>query len=127
MKNIIKSVVVAVLIATVGGSAFADSGQRGYSPHSYHHYHHGSGSMDWLGAILLFGFTAAIVNAMASQPPAPPPATYAVPSPPQPAPQVIPQPAQTGMWYYCRSSEQYYPYVRSCPEEWELLPPIPPQ
>jgi hypothetical protein len=127
MKDIIKSVLVTVLIATMSGNTFADSGPRGHSPHSYHNYHHGSGNLDWLGAILLFGFTAAIVNAMTSQPPAPPPATYVVPPPLQPAPQVIPQSAQTGMWYYCRSAEQYYPYVRSCPEEWELLPPIPPQ
>jgi len=126
MEYVIKSVLVSVLVATMAGNAVADHGHPGSPPHSYHHYH-GSGNMDWLGAILLFGFTAAIVNAMTSQPPAPPPATYIVPSPPVPAPQVIPQPAQTGMWYYCRSAEQYYPYVRTCPEEWEMLPPIPSQ
>ncbi|RJF98243.1 hypothetical protein [Noviherbaspirillum saxi] len=29
-------------------------------------------------------------------------------------------------WYYCRSAEAYYPYVRECPTGWELVTPQPP-
>ena len=28
-------------------------------------------------------------------------------------------------WYWCRSSQSYYPYVKSCPEGWQKVPPQP--
>jgi len=28
-------------------------------------------------------------------------------------------------WYYCRSAQAYYPYVRECPNGWELVSPQP--
>lgn len=28
-------------------------------------------------------------------------------------------------WYYCRSANAYYPYVKSCPEAWEEIPAQP--
>jgi hypothetical protein len=52
---------------------------------------------------------------------------------------VVPAPAQTQMappvnelppptvWYYCKSSNQYYPYVANCPEGWKTVPATPPQ
>jgi hypothetical protein len=33
---------------------------------------------------------------------------------------------QQHWWYYCRPSEAYYPYVASCPAEWERVQPYPP-
>jgi hypothetical protein len=33
-------------------------------------------------------------------------------------------PAQ-GTWYYCRSSEMYYPYTQACPGGWEAVPAQP--
>ena len=31
-----------------------------------------------------------------------------------------------GVWYYCASSNAYYPYVRQCPESWQQVPAQPP-
>ncbi len=61
-------------------------------------------------------------------------AAYAQPAYPQPA---YAQPAyaqqnqaavqpQANNWYYCASSNGYYPYVRSCPEGWQTVSPTPP-
>jgi len=33
---------------------------------------------------------------------------------------------QPGYWYYCGSSQAYYPYVRECPESWQRVSPQPP-
>jgi hypothetical protein len=51
----------------------------------------------------------------------------------QPAPQgVLPPPAPTAapttpsVWYLCKSSNTYYPYVASCPEGWTQVPASPP-
>jgi hypothetical protein len=37
---------------------------------------------------------------------------------PPPAPTYIPE---TRTWFYCRSSNQYYPTVPTCPEGWEQV------
>ncbi|HEX7642920.1 MAG TPA: hypothetical protein VF472_12000 [Burkholderiaceae bacterium] len=29
-------------------------------------------------------------------------------------------------WYYCASAKAYYPYVRECPEAWQVVPAAPP-
>jgi hypothetical protein len=50
-----------------------------------------------------------------------PPATeYVEPTPAPAAP-------AAGYWYYCPSSQAYYPYVRVCPEGWQQVAPQPPQ
>jgi hypothetical protein len=36
------------------------------------------------------------------------------------------KPAQSGAWYYCKSPEGYYPYVKSCAAGWEVVPAQPP-
>lgn len=39
-------------------------------------------------------------------------------------PRSVEPPMETGYWYYCGSSGQYYPYTRYCPEGWQaVLPP----
>jgi hypothetical protein len=48
----------------------------------------------------------------------PPPVVVA--QPPQPS---GPPPAQN--WYFCASSNSYYPYVSSCPEGWKAVPATP--
>jgi hypothetical protein len=124
MRKFTRSVVATIMIAMAGGNSLADHGRSARPP--YHHYDgHGGGGLDWLGAILLLGFTAAILDAATSSPAAPPPQKYVVPLPVQPAPRYIEQPEATGMWYFCRSAWQYYPYVRSCPEAWEQVPASP--
>lgn len=30
------------------------------------------------------------------------------------------------VWYYCRSAQAYYPYVKDCPGGWERVVPTPP-
>jgi hypothetical protein len=37
---------------------------------------------------------------------------------------VAPPPAQ--FWYFCTSSNSYYPYVSSCPDGWKAVPATPP-
>ena len=38
--------------------------------------------------------------------------------------QIAPQ--QPSYWYYCPSSNAYYPYVKECPEAWQQVIPQPP-
>ena len=33
---------------------------------------------------------------------------------------------QTTAWFFCPSSNSYYPYVRQCPEGWQQVSPTPP-
>jgi len=35
-------------------------------------------------------------------------------------------PPQSSYWYYCSSSNAYYPYVRDCPGGWQQVAPRPP-
>lgn len=37
--------------------------------------------------------------------------------------QESPAPSQTQYWYYCQTSQAYYPYVRECPEGWMQVVP----
>ena len=41
-----------------------------------------------------------------------------------PAQLLAPPPAQ--LWYFCISSNSYYPYVASCPDGWQTVPANPP-
>jgi len=43
----------------------------------------------------------------------------------QPAPQV--QAPTAGYWHYCAESNAYYPYVKECAGQWQLVPPSPQQ
>lgn len=130
MKRFAQSMVTTVLLVTLSSPVVANP-PRPTQPPAYHHYR-GGGHGDWLGALLFIGLTAAIVNAV-SQSPVPAPPTRAVPVPLEPIPvqpptQYMEKSTATGMWYYfCRSGNMYYPYVRSCPEAWELVPTTPPQ
>lgn len=59
-----------------------------------------------------------------------PPVVYATPpviayaNPPQPM-VLAAQPAPP-VWYFCPSSEQYFPYVQSCASGWQTQPAVPP-
>jgi hypothetical protein len=50
---------------------------------------------------------------------APAPVTYV-----EQPPQVAAAPA-AGIWYYCGSSQTYYPYVKQCAEGWQQVPASP--
>src|SRR5262245_18067553 len=58
-----------------------------------------------------------------------PPAPVYV-SPPAPTPYVerhdaAPEPLAPSMWYFCRDSNAYYPYVKQCPGGWQRVPAQP--
>lgn len=50
------------------------------------------------------------------------PPVYIEQPPPEPAPQPTQQPAY---WYYCAESNNYYPYVPTCPTGWQRILPQP--
>jgi hypothetical protein len=137
MKQIIKSVVVALLTAAMACSAFAD-GPRGYYPNGQHRGHQGrQHDAGWIAPLLFLGLAGAVIGAAASQQSAPPPQpTYVTPpvayvqtTPTYVAPMVAPVPAPqpANSWYFCRSVGQYYPYTPNCPEAWQLVSPTPQQ
>ena len=43
----------------------------------------------------------------------------------QPSVQSAPPEAQTSYWYYCRTKNAYYPYVKECPAGWQKVLPQP--
>lgn len=43
-------------------------------------------------------------------------------------PDIVVAPATASQsWYYCESSQGYYPYTASCPEGWKTVPATPPE
>jgi hypothetical protein len=106
------------------GTAQADWGRHeGYRPdyrdrYEHHEHHRGGG---WVGPAALLAITGLAIGAAAySQ--AAPAVAYSAPvySPPPRPVQVMPE---SGSWYYCESSGQYYPYTRACPEGWQAVMP----
>jgi len=110
---------VSLVVATTG-NALADRGHYGkgyYGGHRHHHEHSHRQGQGWIGPAAILAITGLAIGAAAySQAQATP--TYAMP---QPAYQ--PPPPDSGNWYYCNSSGQYYPYVRGCPEGWQAVMP----
>lgn len=45
--------------------------------------------------------------------------------PPQVQPASPPPPPQPQVWYFCTSTNSYYPYTPSCPEGWRTVPATP--
>jgi len=57
----------------------------------------------------------------------PPPVVYSVPVDEPEPPIVIEQTTSPAdYWYFCRSANAYYPYVKACSEGWEKVPVKPP-
>jgi hypothetical protein len=52
--------------------------------------------------------------------------SYYVEAPSYTAPPVTYSTSERHWWYYCAPSQAYYPYVNSCPVEWERVQPYPP-
>ena len=125
VKSRIWPAAMAALLFAAGSAAHAG---RGY--HSYHpHHHHGSR--------VQFGITfgAPLWYPGPFYYPAHP--VYALPAPVvvQAAPkiyverdaaQAAPAAANSSpVWFYCRESNTYYPYVRECAGDWERVPARP--
>ena len=138
MKAVPKAVVVALLVAALGGSALAN-GPRGHYSHGPQRSHqsHNSGG-GWIAPLLFLGLAGAVIGAAASQPSAPPPVyvqppamyvppavTYVQPAPTYMAPVPAAPPQPLNAWYFCKSVGQYYPYTQYCPEGWQLVSPTP--
>lgn len=105
------------LSMTLALSSAASADAYHHRGRHYSHHHHGN---HWGGTAALLAITGVAVGASIysyNQPPAP---VY------NPPPRVIyAPPANPGIWYFCHSSGQYYPYVRQCYEGWEAVYPPP--
>ncbi len=150
IKRIKRSVLIGVLAAATGLSAPAFAGPHGGGYYHGGGYHgggwHGGGWGGWgwgLGLGLGLGYTAAVVSSSYYYPPSYyyPATTYYYPAPtyyaPAPAPVYQAAPVQTSAappppsqassdWYYCRSTQAYYPNVRTCNVPWQQVPATPP-
>jgi hypothetical protein len=106
MKKTILRVFISTLLTMIFSSQVFAHGR-------WHHYDSGS----WVGPAIVGGLiTYSLMT----------PRVYAQPtivySPPQP--QLM---AQTNppVWYYCPSSQMYYPYTNACPDGWQAVPARP--
>lgn len=55
------------------------------------------------------------------------PVAPAPPPPSQPAAPVLQGQNLPSVWYFCESSQAYYPYVAECASGWKTMPARPPQ
>jgi hypothetical protein len=93
----------------------------GRHPHG-HYQHHNSGH--WVVPALVGGL---VVYSMTQ-----PRVVYSEPVYVQRAPIIVTPPPQPllaqnlpPVWYYCQSSQTYYPYVQTCQEGWRVVPVSP--
>ena len=121
MKKIATLSLIAILGLTTISPASADWGHhRDFRPpmpfREQHHEHHERRG-NWVGPAAVLAITGLALGAAAYShaQPAPQP-VYVAPQP------VYTPPAPRGMWYYCNSSGQYYPYTNICPEGWVAVP-----
>jgi hypothetical protein len=114
---------LSVVIAT-SSTAQADWGHRDEHRSARHEHRHHRGHdhnyrqhSKWVGPAAILAITGLAIGAAAySQANAAP--VYAPPAQP------VQLPPDSGNWHYCNSSDQYYPYVRYCPEGWQpVMPP----
>lgn len=117
-----QKLIAVTLLTGLLGSSWAQAGGRHYSPH-HHSYHRHSG--DWILPAVVGGLVVYSVTQ--------PRVIYSEPVYVQRAPVVIaPPPTQPllaqnlpPVWYYCQSSQTYYPYVQTCQEGWRVVPTSP--
>jgi hypothetical protein len=117
-----QKLIAVTLLTGLLGSSWAQAGGRHYSPH-HHSYHRHSG--DWILPAVVGGLMVYSVTQ--------PRVIYSEPVYVQRAPVVIaPPPTQPllaqnlpPVWYYCQSSQTYYPYVQTCQEGWRVVPASP--
>lgn len=127
MKKMTIALITALAVAA--SPAFAEHGHGGYGGHGGHGgygghgqgafnhggYSHGHGGrVPWAGVAAVGALAGLAVLATQSRP------VYAAPYPVAPvyrAPVVYS--GGGNVWYFCRSSAQYYPYTEYCPEGWQ--------
>lgn len=126
MKNLIALTLTLSLALGSIENAQADWGrhERAERHRDHHHHHEHRRGQNWAGPAALLAITGLAIGAAAYN--------HATVAPVQSFPAYTPPPQrpiqmqpESGNWYYCESSGQYYPYVRYCPEGW--LPVMPPR
>jgi len=122
MKKTTALCLAATIAMTAALPAQADWGRhRGDFRPPMHHHHHRGGA--WVGPAAVLAIAGMAMGAAAYS------NAYAAPTPVYSAPAYAPAtpvyaapPAPGGVWYYCGSSGQYYPYTNACPEGWQAVP-----
>lgn len=116
MKKTASLCLAAALAMAVNTSAQADWGHHHghFRPPMHGHHHHHGGS--WVGPAAVLAITGLAIGATAYN------NAYGAPAPVYAPPVYSAPPANSGLWYYCRSSGQYYPYTNACPEGWHAVP-----
>ena len=120
MKKIVALSIAACLGLSTTTAAQADWGRYGgdFRPPMHRHYHRGGPG--WVGPAAVLAIAGMAIGAAAYN------NAYAAPAPApvyvQPAPVYAAPSAPSGVWYYCGSSGQYYPYTNACPEGWQAVP-----
>lgn len=117
MKKAIALFVAFSLALSAAGAAHADRGyHERYRPPPRHHHHHHDRS-DWVGPAAVLAITGLAIGAAAYNSRPAEPTYYVTP------PRSVEPPMESGYWYYCESSGQYYPYTRYCPGGWQTVMP----
>lgn len=119
MKTAQKICLALSLTFALSSAAIADPRYRG---HYSGHHHHQRGYISGGNAALLT-IAGVAIGATAFRYYDPPP-VYVPPPRVVYVPPYSP-PAAQGTWYFCNSSNQYYPYTRHCPEGWQAVPAMP--
>ena len=121
MKKIATLTLALSLVLGSISTAQADWGRHDRHGHGHRHHQVHRGGPSWGAPAALLAITGLAIGAAAySQANAAP--VYVAPAyTPPPRPIVIQQ--ESGSWYYCGSSGQYYPYTQHCPEGWQAVMP----
>ena len=115
IKKAVSSLVLFGLL--VSSNVFADPHYYGHGGYAYRGHSDGG---DWIVPALFGGLAVyALTQPRAAQP------VYAPVVMAPPAPQIIQAQSMPPVWYYCQSSQTYYPYVQLCGEGWRVVPAVP--
>lgn len=110
---------IAVLASVLFSGSAAAGGYYG-GGYGGHHHHHDSGR--WVAPFIIGGAIGYAISESNR-----PRTVYVQPQPvyvaPPPPPPVYVEPARTAYWYYCPTSDAYYPYVGSCVAPWVRILP----
>ena len=125
MKKLTAILVATSLALTTTSVAYADGGRHHgwHGNQRHHHHHHHRSGPNWVGPAAVLAIAGmAIGSAAYSNAYAAPAPVYSAPVYVPPAPVYSAPPARGGVWYFCGSSGQYYPYTNACPEGWQAVP-----
>jgi hypothetical protein len=120
-KTLIAALLIAISATSIS-TTYAEAGHMGNGGHW--NGGHWSGGCFGCGLWLFDALLATDIAIQSAQQPvvAAPPPVYVQPA------YVQPMPAQPEIptWYFCKSTNGYYPYTQYCPEGWQPISAIPP-